>query len=65
VKVLDDPKTLAEFLRDYSKTYKNIIECSEIARGGEAIVYRVTHTGLDEIVAKCPVFSREGVAFSD
>lgn len=57
VQTIDDPKILADFLRDYSKTYKNIISCDELARGGEAIVYRVTHTGLDEIVAKCPVFN--------
>jgi hypothetical protein len=26
-----------------------------LARGGESVVYRVEHTDLDEIVAKCPL----------
>ena len=30
---------------------------SYIAKGGEAIVYRLEHTGHDEVVAKTPVFN--------
>lgn len=26
---------------------------TELARGGEAVVYRVEHTGIDEVVVKC------------
>lgn len=44
-------------MKKYSKTYPSIIGADELARGGEAVVYRVVHTGLDEIVAKCPVFA--------
>lgn len=29
-----------------------------MAKGGEAIVYRVEHNGLDEIVIKCPLIDR-------
>ena len=31
----------------------------DLARGGEAVVYRIDHTGIDEIVAKCPLFKPE------
>lgn len=33
VQTMDDPKIIADFLRDYSKTYNNIISCDELARG--------------------------------
>ena len=33
-----------------------MIDVKELARGGEAIVYRVDHTGSDEIVVKTPLF---------
>jgi len=46
-------------MKMYSKTYPSIIGASEIARGGESAVYRVEHTGLDEIVAKCPILPPE------
>ena len=43
-------------LRDYlnlrSKNYKNVIEIKEIARGGEAIVYRLEHMNIDEVIIK-------------
>jgi hypothetical protein len=47
------------FLKTYSKTYPSIIDASELARGGESVVYGVQHTGLDEIVAKCPLLPAE------
>jgi hypothetical protein len=43
-------------LKQFSKTYPSVISAIEIARGGEAVIYRVEHTALDEIVVKCPVF---------
>jgi len=57
VKAITTTEMLEEFLKTYSKTYSNIIGASKLAAGGEAIVYRIEHTGLDEIVAKCPIFA--------
>lgn len=42
-------------MKTYSKVYNSIISSFELARGGEAVVYRIVHAGLDEIVAKCPL----------
>jgi predicted Ser/Thr protein kinase len=42
-------------MRKYLKANSHFIKpmlLKELARGGEAIVYRVEHTGLDEVVAK-------------
>ena len=36
-----------------------IIDANMIAKGGEAVVYRIEHTGAEEIVAKCPLFKEE------
>ena len=35
-----------------SNKYK-AIDYTELARGGEAVIYRVEHSGTDEVVAKC------------
>jgi hypothetical protein len=48
---------LRGFLSDYSQEYQCIFDVSEIARGGEAVVYRLVHNKNDEIVAKTPLFS--------
>lgn len=47
---------LEAFLRQYSRSYSDCLGIDKIAAGGEAIVYRIIHTGVDEVVAKCPVF---------
>eukprot|EP00347_Sterkiella_histriomuscorum_P001520 403371716 len=43
---------LYEYLKQNSRLYKNVINIKELARGGEAIVYRLEHQGLDEVVLK-------------
>jgi hypothetical protein len=53
---LKDTDTLEGFLKKYSKVYNNIIGSFELARGKEAVVYRIEHIGLEEIVAKCLLF---------
>ncbi len=53
------PVTTAEDLKDmlkYSKHYKNVYTVRELARGGESVVFRITHSNLDETVVKCPLF---------
>ena len=49
---------LESFLSLYSKTYPQVISINELARGGEAVVYRVEHW-TDEIVVKCPLFESD------
>jgi len=39
--------------------YAGCAGASELARGGEAVVFRVEHFGLDEIVAKCTIFTED------
>ena len=41
------------------------IEVRELARGGEAVVYRVEHSNLEEVVAKCTLGSGGTDAFLD
>ena len=48
------------FLKQHSQSYPSIIQADFLAKGGEAIVYRIEHTGLDEIVVKTPLFSDDG-----
>lgn len=48
-----------EFLKYNSRKYNSIISAEELARGGEAVVYRVESTSRDEIVAKCSLFTSE------
>eukprot|EP00347_Sterkiella_histriomuscorum_P007192 403349911 len=43
---------LFKYLRKRSLKYQNVINISEIARGGEAIVYRLEYLGMDEVVIK-------------
>jgi hypothetical protein len=53
---LTSPKLVEKFLKKNSRHHNSVISVSELARGGEAIVYRVENTTLDEIVAKCTIF---------
>lgn len=53
--VLKEPLPLEEFLTEHSKSYNNIIEATYLAEGGEAVIFNLEHTGLDEIVIKCPL----------
>ena len=36
-----------------------ILEVNLLALGGEAAVYKIEHAGIEEIVAKCPVFKED------
>ncbi|CDW87246.1 serine threonine protein kinase-like protein [Stylonychia lemnae] len=56
VHILTD-KTLMKFLQTHSKKYSNVIEVRELAKGGEAIVYRLEHQNLDEVIAKCTLIN--------
>eukprot|EP00347_Sterkiella_histriomuscorum_P000415 403375953 len=51
-----DEKSLIQFLQMKSKNYARILDLRELARGGEAVVYRVDHSGFDEVVAKCTLY---------
>lgn len=43
---------LLKYLKKRSNNYKNVINIQELARGGEAIVYRLEYLGIDEVVIK-------------
>ena len=51
-----DEDSLKSFLKTCSKKYPNILDIELIAKGGEAIVYRLEHGGLDEVVLKMPIY---------
>ena len=38
-----------------SQVYNNILSVNELARGGEAIVYRLDYIGNDEVVVKTTI----------
>ena len=40
-------------MKTKSNKYKDAVAVTELARGGEAVVYRIDHTNLDEVVVKC------------
>lgn len=48
-----------KFISTHSKIYSLILGVSYITHGGEAIVFKVEHTGTDEIVAKSTVFRED------
>lgn len=48
-----------EYICQNSNIYKMLFAASFIAKGGEAIVFKIEHTGTDEIVAKCPIFDKD------
>eukprot|EP00347_Sterkiella_histriomuscorum_P016316 403353653 len=50
---LQKAENIMSYLQNHSELYKNVIGVSELARGGEAVVYRMDHQNLDEVVAKC------------
>ena len=64
---------MSNFLAKYSRYFKDVVKVSELARGGEAIVYTLEHSLPDELVIKCPILvenedSKSGVkkpAFPD
>ncbi len=43
---------IEQYIAENSKKIKPVF-MKELARGGEAVVYRIEHTGLEEVVAKC------------
>ena len=53
---LRDNETVYEYIKAHSKKYNTIVGAEFLAQGGEAIVYRIDHNGLDEIVMKTPLF---------
>lgn len=53
---LKDTQEIQEFYKRNSVKYNSIFSIDLIAKGGEAAVYRVEHTDLDELVAKCCLF---------
>ena len=54
---LKEVEELKQFLKQFAKIYNTIIDAIFLAKGGESIVYRIEHAGLDEIVAKCPYYN--------
>lgn len=49
-------------LRDYSKYLESIIEVTPLSKGGEAAVYRIEHSGNEELVVKTTL---SGCSMSD
>eukprot|EP00347_Sterkiella_histriomuscorum_P007005 403350607 len=43
---------MIDYLKMHSKLFQNAISISEIARGGESVVYKLDHSGVDEVVIK-------------
>eukprot|EP00347_Sterkiella_histriomuscorum_P021179 403334946 len=43
---------IMSFLKINSLHYQNVISVSEIARGGESVVYKLDYAGIDEVVIK-------------
>ncbi|CDW87753.1 protein kinase domain containing protein [Stylonychia lemnae] len=54
-----DDNSMLKFLSEHSLRYKNVINLKELARGGEAVVYRLQHIDLDEVVAKCTLIDSQ------
>ena len=52
----DTPESILNYLEKNSN-YIRPVTVKELARGGEAVVYRIEHAGLDEVVAKCSLSS--------
>ncbi len=46
---------MLRYLDAHSKRYSDVIDVKQLAKGGEAIVFRVEHSNLDEVVAKCTI----------
>ena len=55
----ESEQEVQDYLAHRSSKYTPI-EVRELARGGEAVVYRVEHSSLEEVVAKCTLGSGEG-----
>eukprot|EP00347_Sterkiella_histriomuscorum_P004513 403360175 len=43
---------MIDYLKMHSKLFQNAISISEIAKGGESVVYKLDHLGVDEVVIK-------------
>eukprot|EP00347_Sterkiella_histriomuscorum_P007163 403350020 len=43
---------LMDYLKKNSIQYQNVISVTELARGGESIVYKLDYVGIDEVVIK-------------
>eukprot|EP00347_Sterkiella_histriomuscorum_P002996 403365996 len=54
---LVDQGQVMKYLQQYSEKYSNVIGVNELARGGEAVVYRIEHKNLEEVVAKCSLIN--------
>jgi serine/threonine protein kinase len=55
IRTLDTEESLKKYLFDHSQSYKNVLDITKLAQGGESIVYGVSHAGIDEVVIKCPL----------
>eukprot|EP00347_Sterkiella_histriomuscorum_P001519 403371720 len=60
---LSDKDDLYKFIIASSKKYKDIMNFDELAKGGEAVVYRIQNYTGKELVAKCSIFKTEGDKF--
>ena len=45
-----------KLLKKDSKNFSNVLEVTDLAKGGQSAVYKTTHFGKSEIVFKCPLF---------
>ena len=55
---------MQNFLIENSISYKGIISSDILGKGGEAIVYRIEHVGVDEVVAKVPLI-KKGIHYNE
>jgi hypothetical protein len=50
--LLESDKSFENYLINNANSIEKIISIKELSRGGESVVYRIEHSGLEEIVAK-------------
>eukprot|EP00347_Sterkiella_histriomuscorum_P002818 403366689 len=57
---LSDKDDLYKFIIASSNKYNDIMNFEELAKGGEAVVYRIQNYTGKELVAKCSIFKSKG-----
>lgn len=60
---MKDPFEIEQFISEHSCFIDRIFGVQFLAKGGEALIMRVEHGGLDELVVKNPLFESEASSF--
>ena len=53
----DTTQKVENFLKKYSRYFKDVVNITQLAKGGEAIVYTLEHSLPDELIIKCPLLT--------